>query len=144
MGEYRDEKRHGKTASKYTEDQERSELVKSNKEAVMSRFTHFSGEKILDMGCGYGLYTDYFRSIGADVIGIDGSKQMIHIAQKRYPLTSFSIMDITTPLSFQNDQFDIVFSNQVLMDIELEDENGYKYAKAMDKYIKPYQYTNLF
>lgn len=122
-------------ASKYTEDQERSNLVKSNKEAVMSRFTHFSSEKILDMGCGYGFYTDYFRSIGADVIGIDGSEQMIHIAQKRYPLTSFSIMDITTPLSFQNDQFDIVFSNQVLMDIELEDENGYKYAKAMDKYI---------
>lgn len=131
-------------ASKYTEDQERSDLVKSNKEAVMSRFTHFSGEKILDMGCGYGLYTDYFRSIGADVMGIDGSEQMIRIAQKRYPLTSFSIMDITTPLSFQNDQFDIVFSNQVLMDIELEDENGYKYAKAMDKYIKPYQFTNLF
>lgn len=110
----------------------------------MSRFTHFSGEKILDMGCGYGFYTDYFRSIGADVMGIDGSEQMIRIAQKRYPLTSFSIMDITTPLSFQNDQFDIVFSNQVLMDIELEDENGYKYAKAMDKYIKPYQFTNLF
>ena len=69
---------------------------------------------------------------------------MIRIAQKRYPLTSFSIMDITTPLSFQNDQFDIVFSNQVLMDIGLEDENDYKYAKAMDKYIKPYQFTNLF
>lgn len=23
-------------------------------------------------GCGYGVYTDYFRSIGAEVIGIDG------------------------------------------------------------------------
>lgn len=105
-------------ALKYTEDQERSEFVEGNKRVVESRFEHFNGEKVLDLGCGYGFFTDYFRSIGADAIGIDGSEKMIEIAKDRYPMTDFSVMDITMPYAFENNQFDVVFSNQVLMDIE--------------------------
>ncbi len=164
-------------ALKYTEDQESSEYVEVNKKIVMKRFEHFNGEKILDLGCGYGFFTDYFRSIGADAIGIDGSEKMIEIAKERYPMADFFVMDITKPLDFENEQFDIVFSNQVFMDIEnidfvfsecsrllktggilyysivhpafydghwLNDENGYKYAKAIEKYIEPYQFTNEF
>lgn len=164
-------------ALKYTEDQESSEYVEVNKKIVMKRFEHFNGEKILDLGCGYGFFTDYFRSIGADAIGIDGSEKMIEIAKERYPMADFSVMDITKPLDFENGRFDIVFSNQVFMDIEnidfvfsecsrllksggilyysivhpafydghwLNDENGYKYAKAIEKYIEPYQFTNEF
>ena len=41
----------------------------------------FSGESVLDLGCGYGCYTDYFRTAGADVIGIDGSEKMIELAR---------------------------------------------------------------
>ncbi len=164
-------------ALKYAEDQESSEYVEVNKKVVMSRFKHFSGEKILDLGCGYGFYTDYFRSIGANAAGIDGSEKMIEIAKKRYPMADFSVMDITKPLDFESGRFDIVFSNQVFMDIEnidlvfsecsrllkadgilyysivhpafydgrwLKDESGYCYAKAMEKYIEPYQFTNEF
>ena len=164
-------------ALKYAEDQERSEFVESNKRVVESRFKRFNGEKVLDLGCGYGFFTDYFRSIGADVIGIDGSEKMIEIARGKYPLTEFSVMDITMPFTFEKNRFDIVFSNQVLMDIEnidfvfsecnrilktggilyysiihpafydcqwQKDENGYRYAKVMDKYITPYQFTNVF
>ena len=75
-----------RAASKYAEDQECSEFVESNKRIVKARFEHFSGEKVLDLGCGYGVYTDYFRSIGADVVGIDGSEKMIEIARNRYPV----------------------------------------------------------
>lgn len=164
-------------ALQYTEDQERSEFAESNKRVVKDRFKHFSGEKVLDLGCGYGFYTDYFRSIGAEVIGVDGSEKMIEIARDRYPDVEFSVMDITMPLPFGNDRFDVVFSNQVLMDIEnidcvfseckrvlktggilyysivhpafydthwLKDANGFKYAKAMNKYIMPYRFTNDF
>ena len=81
------------------------------------------------------------------------------------------------PLAFENNQFDIIFSNLVLMDVEnidhvfsecyrllktegilyysivhpafydcqwLKDEKDYKYAKVIDKYIKPYHFTNAF
>ena len=166
-----------RAALKYTEDQEHSEFAESNKKVVESRFKHFNGEKVLDLGCGYGFFTDYFRSIGANAIGVDGSEKMIEIAKERYPVTEFAVMDITTPFAFENNQFDVVFCNQVLMDIEnidfvfsecrrilktggilyysivhpafydsywQKDENGYRYAKVMDKYIAPYQFTQEF
>lgn len=105
-------------AIKYTEDQEQSEYVESNKRVVKERFQHFEGEKLLDIGCGYGFYTEYFRSIGANAVGIDGSEKMIELAKKRYPESVFSVMDIAKPLPFKEESFDIVFCNQVLMDIE--------------------------
>ena len=105
-------------AAKYIEDQERSEYAESNKRIVKSRFERLNGEELLDIGCGYGFYTDYFRSIGAKAVGVDGSEKMIETARERYPLTDFFVADITKPLPFENEQFDIVFSNQVFMDIE--------------------------
>lgn len=106
-------------APNYTEDQECSEFVESNKRVVKTRFEHFNGEKVFNLGCGYGFYTDYFRSIGANAIGIDGSEKMIEIARDRYPISKFFVMDITTPLAFKSNQFDVIFSNQVLIFIFL-------------------------
>ena len=111
-------KQWNNAALKYTQAQENSEYVQINKNTVKNRFPCFNGEKILDLGCGYGFYTDYFVSIGANAVGIDGSEKMIEIARDRYPLTEFCVMDITRPLAFDNGRFDIVFSNQVLMDVE--------------------------
>ncbi len=105
-------------AAKYLEAQERSEYVEINKKTVKNRFKQLCGERLLDLGCGYGCYTDYFRTIGAHAVGIDGSEKMIELAKERYPLTEFSVMDIAMPLAFGSNEFDIVFINQVLMDIE--------------------------
>ena len=55
--------------------------VRCNKALVQARFPQFSGESVLDLGCGYGCYTDYFRTAGADVIGIDGSEKIIELAR---------------------------------------------------------------
>ena len=55
--------------------------VRCNKALVQARFPQFSGESVLDLGCGYGCYTDYFRTAGADGIGIDGSEKMIELAR---------------------------------------------------------------
>ena len=78
-------------AEKYTEGQENSEYVESNKKVVMDRFKRFNGEKILDIGCGYGFYTDYFGGIGANAVGIDGSEKMIEIAKERYPMQTLPL-----------------------------------------------------
>ena len=107
-----------KAAKKYTVDQEQSEFVESNKRVVKYRFQNLTGQKVLDLGCGYGYYTDYFQSIGADVLGVDGSSEMIEIAKKRYQKCSFDICDITETFPFENENFDLIFCNQVLMDVE--------------------------
>ena len=107
-----------KAAKRYTKDQEQSEFAESNKRVVKARFKDLREQKVLDLGCGYGFYTDYFRSIGADVIGVDGSANMIDIARKLYKNCSFVICDVTQKLPFDDNTFDLVFCNQVLMDIE--------------------------
>ena len=107
-----------KAAKKYTHDQEQSDFVESNKRVVKARFQDMSGQKVLDLGCGYGYYTDYFQNIGADVIGVDGSANMIDIASSRYENCTFEICDITEDLPYENESFDLIFCNQVLMDVE--------------------------
>ena len=74
-----------KAAGAFSEEQEKSEFSDMNKAAVKERFTSLSGEKVLDLGCGYGYYTDYFRSIGGEVTGVDGAPAMIDIAKEKYP-----------------------------------------------------------
>ena len=57
-------KQWNRAASKYMKGQEHSEFVESNKRVVQDRFKHFYGEKILDLGCGYG-----FLRIISEVLG---------------------------------------------------------------------------
>ena len=108
-------------AQSFADIQEHSVFAELNKTIVKQRFKKLKGEKVLDLGCGYGWYSDYFRSIGGNVVGIDGAGAMIDIARKRYPDGSFSLADITRPLPFASGSFDLVFCNQVLMDIETVD-----------------------
>jgi trans-aconitate methyltransferase len=70
------------------------------------------GERILDLGCGTGHLTNLIAESGADVIGIDSSKEMIDLARQNYPGINFELMDATN-FSF-NEKFDAVFSNAVL------------------------------
>ena len=105
-------------AETFAKEQERSAFADTNKKIIKERFKKFNGERILDLGCGYGYYTDYFKSIGGNVIGTDGSKAMIDIAKKNYPDCEFMVSDISETLPFEDNSFDVVFCNQVLMDIE--------------------------
>lgn len=166
-----------KASQAYMEEQEKSEFADNNKNVVKSRFIKLEGAKVLDIGCGYGYYSNYFNSIGADVIGIDGSASMIDLANKNYPSCKFRVADITKPFVYADGEFDIVFCNQVLMDIEniepivsevkrllndggifyfsivhpafydtewLKDENGYCYAKSIERYLSNYHFNNNF
>lgn len=105
-------------AESFAESQEHSNFAEINQAIIKQRFKTLNGEKVLDLGCGYGFYTDYFRSIGGISVGIDGAKAMLDIARNKFPDCSFSLADITRPLTFDSDSFDIVFCNLVLMDID--------------------------
>lgn len=50
--------------------------------------------------------------------GCDGSAVMVSIAQQKYPLVQFDVVDLQEHLPYQNQEFDVVFCNLVLMDIE--------------------------
>ena len=105
-------------AAKYMEQQEQSFFVSINKQIIMKRFPQLNNQNILDLGCGYGVYTNYFRTVNANAIGIDGSKEMLRLAREQYPDCHFQFADLSQTLPFSDNSFDLIFCNQVLMDIE--------------------------
>ncbi len=166
-----------KSAKIYDASQEVNEFAIINKNIVCERFKDLTDKKVLDLGCGYGNYANYFYSIGAEVVGCDGSEKILEIAKEKYPHLEFDCADFEKSLPYEDNSFDLVFCNQVLMDIEtiesilsetyritkpngtfyfsivhpafyngewVEDENGFKRKKVMEKYLSEYSFDNNF
>lgn len=68
------------------------------------------GETILDLGCGDGVLTEKLAPLGAHVVGVDSSANMVAAAKAKG--LDARVMDATA-LTFEN-EFDAVFSNAVL------------------------------
>jgi len=68
------------------------------------------GERILDLGCGDGPLTRKLADLGCNVVGVDGSPEMIEAAKKLG--LDARVMD-GQALVFEN-EFDAVFSNAAL------------------------------
>jgi SAM-dependent methyltransferase len=88
------------------------------KEFVLKHFNNVKMKKILDAGCGNGVYTDLLTNNGGNVIGCDGSSEMLKIAKFKYPLYQFDIVNLLDPVPYKDEEFDIIFCNLVLMDID--------------------------
>ncbi len=70
------------------------------------------GEEILDIGCGTGHLTAKIAALGATVIGVDHSPEMIQQAREAHPQIRFEIADAAAiPLE---KPFNAVFSNATL------------------------------
>jgi SAM-dependent methyltransferase len=68
------------------------------------------GERILDLGCGDGVLTEKLVALGAQVVGIDSSEEMVAAARKR-GLDARAVDARALPFE---SEFDAVFSNAVL------------------------------
>jgi SAM-dependent methyltransferase len=79
-------------------------------QAVLELLDPQPGERVLDLGCGDGVLTEKLAALGAKVVGIDNSPDMIAAAHRRG--LDARMMDAGS-LTFQN-EFDAVFSNAAL------------------------------
>lgn len=70
------------------------------------------GERILDIGCGTGNLANTLHEVGADIVGIDFSTNMIAQAKQKYPHIAFHVAD-ATKLTYEQ-EFDAIFSNATL------------------------------
>ncbi len=91
--------------------------------ATLSLLPSVQGLKVLDAGCGPGIYTEWLLKQGAQVVACDVTPQMIEITQRRIQQSVSEAMarltihrtDLTHPLTFaSNAMFDIVLCPLVL------------------------------
>jgi trans-aconitate methyltransferase len=79
-------------------------------EPVLELLNPQAGERILDLACGDGALTEKLIARGAEVVGVDGSADMVAAARRRN--LDASVVD-AYELDFHS-EFDAVFSNAAL------------------------------
>ena len=74
------------------------------------------GRRVLDAGCGSGLYADLLVQRGAEVVAIDASPRMLEHARRRLGGRAMIILhDLREPLVFLGDgSVDLVFASLVM------------------------------
>jgi len=77
---------------------------------LIARLDPRPGERILDLGCGDGVLTERLAESGAEVVGVDASREQVEAARQRG--LDARVMD-GRALTFKQ-EFDAVFSNAAL------------------------------
>ncbi len=78
--------------------------------AMLRMLPNLDGKRVLDAGCGPGVYTENLIARGARVTSIDISDRMLELARKRLgPQADLRLVDMTQPLDlFQASEFDLI------------------------------------
>jgi len=94
------------------------------------------GKRVLDAGCGGGFYSLLLSERGAAVLGIDSSDDMIKIAKQKALKDRLDAEFLTGNLSdlkIQDEEFDLVLSTLVLMDVKELDRTIAQLVRAVRK-----------
>lgn len=78
-----------------------------------------AGKKVLELGCGTGIFSDFFKKTGASVVVMDVSYNFLLQARKR----NLGLIPITGDagrLPFTKETFDIIVGSSVLHHLELQ------------------------
>ena len=78
--------------------------------AMLSMWPDLSGKRVLDAGCGPGVYAEELSKRGAKATSIDVSEKMIDCAKERLgPTADVRVVDMRKPLTmFEDNEFDFV------------------------------------
>jgi SAM-dependent methyltransferase len=92
--------------------------------------------KILDVGCGTGLYCKIFNEMGFQPTGLDFSKTAIGKAKQKYPNLEFLVGDALN-LPFGPSSFDVILSYGCSVVSTHEVSKIQEYIHHLMKFIKP-------
>jgi ubiquinone/menaquinone biosynthesis C-methylase UbiE len=95
----------------------------------------FSGEKILDLGCGNGRYFEYLKDKNINYFGVDISENLIRIAKNKYPEANFQVADALN-LPFPDNFFDKAIGVAVFHHIPSK-ELRFQFLKEVKRVLKP-------
>ncbi|MBI2624751.1 MAG: class I SAM-dependent methyltransferase [Candidatus Nealsonbacteria bacterium] len=91
------------------------------------------GDKVLDLGCGAGYFTRQFAKSGANIIGVDVSKEIIDIARRKSPKNVRYYTASADKLPFPNKTIDKIIVILALQNME----NVFKVFKECRRVLKP-------
>ena len=94
---------------------------------LISKYFDSKNKKILDVGCGTGIATDFFKC----KIGIDPSEKLLKIARKKFLKIKF-IRAKAEKLPFKDNEFDVVISVTAIQNFE-DIEKGLEEIKRVGK-----------
>ena len=96
------------------QDKLRRELV----DPILVHLADPEGEYILDLGCGGGYFARFLKSKNAmAVIGADVASGLVQEARRKDPPGDYRVYDLMQDETFENNKFDVVICNMVLMDV---------------------------
>ncbi len=105
-------------AMSYSEFEATSRYSGYCREFASRHFQDIKNKKVLDAGCGNGEYTHILAQNGGIVTACDGSCEMLRLAREKYPQYQFDKANLLEKLPYGNQEFDLVYCNLVLMDID--------------------------
>jgi SAM-dependent methyltransferase len=81
---------------------------------LVNRFAPLAGRRVLDVGCGLGMYTEHFRAYTPTVFGTEIEHARARDARTR----SAGVAVAAEVLPFASGSFDVVFSHEVIEHVE--------------------------
>lgn len=100
--------------------------------ACLDRCGLKGGDRVLDLGCGSGVFSSRLAKQGLSVTGVDISPKLIEIGCKLYPEVKLEVGDAEA-LAFEDGAFDAVFLGGVIHHFP----DPVKMAKEVARVVKP-------
>ena len=72
------------------------------------------GDRVLDIGCGEGLFCSLLTAAGARPVGAEIAAEAIERARRRHPQLRFELVEPHGPLPFDDASFDVVWASEVI------------------------------
>src|SRR5271154_4091892 len=72
------------------------------------------GDRVLDIGCGEGVFAIELARAGAEVLGIDVAEEPLRRARARYPELDLRLVDGEGPWELEDASFDVVWAGEVI------------------------------
>lgn len=101
-------------ASSYDEDMN-LKFFKIRIKILKKLISRYKPKKVLEVGCGTGIFLDYFHNSFESAVGVDNCKPMIYFARKNHKRKNIKyIFSNDNPLPFKDNVFDMVLSMGVI------------------------------